>query len=165
MILRIGNNPALNRGGFTLIEVLLAVTLLALGSVSILRAYGTSTDAMERAQYDLDASLLLHTAMADFEETTLTQGDPVPGISSGAFPASGGKIEAAWAWRRQFQKLDIHPRKAKQLSASGEAGSVKEKEPDFDLNKLTLTVLNPGRIPVREVSLETFVRTESVKSS
>ena len=98
MTLRIGSddpssrceekNTLLVEKGFTLIEVLLAVSILAIGLVGILRAYATSTSAMEKSQYDMDAVFLLKTAMGQMEEKALTEGNIVPGVSDGVFASA-----------------------------------------------------------------------------
>jgi prepilin-type N-terminal cleavage/methylation domain-containing protein len=171
MILRIGKNrlPGARRG-FTLIEVLLAVSILSIGLVGVLRGYSTSTAAMERVQYDLDAGILLKTAMGELEEKAITQGTLEPGVSSGEFsPADeeslDRKYSAPWLWSRDLQKMDLPIKKGKQDAENKEAPSDAENGPDFYLSKLKLAVVNSGRSPLREISLETYVRTESVKSA
>lgn len=167
-------NPSplsLNPGkGFTLIEVLLAVSLLAVGLVGVLRAYATSTSVMEKVQYDMDAAILLKTVMEQVEEKAITQGDIVPGVSSGKFVLTDTerfdvKDPGRWSWSQSVEKMIFSSKKVKQDPDLQEIRSDAEKEADFYLNKLKLTVVNSERIPPREVSLETYVRTESVKSS
>ena len=152
--------------------MLVAVSILAVGLVGVLRAYATSTSAMERAQYDMNAVCLLKTAMGQIEEKAMTEGEIVPGTTNGAFaaPDEAGldrKYSDRWLWSQEVQKMDIPSKKVKHDSSGNEKKSVteKEKETDFFLNKLKLSVVNSARIPLKEVSLETYVRTESVKNS
>ena len=156
--------------GFTLIEVLVAVSILAIGLVGILRAYSTATTTMERAQYDMDAVYLLKIGMGQIEEKALTEGEIVPGVSSGEFTAAervplGLKRSGMWLWNKDLQKMDLPSKKSKQDLGNQKTGSDTEKKPEFCLNKLKFTVANPGRSPLREVSLETYVGTQSVKSA
>ena len=167
MISRIGSKK-----GFTLIEVLVAVSILAVGLVGVLRAYATSASVMERAQYDMDAVFLLKTAMGQIEEKAMTEKKMVPGTTNGAFATinEAGLDRTRsdrWLWSQEVQKMDLPSEKVKRDSLNNEKKSVmkKEKETDFFLNKLKLSIVNFSRTPLREVSLETYVRTESVKNS
>lgn len=168
MISRIGNEDQVS--GFTLIEVLLAVSILAIGLVGVLRVYATSTTAMEKAQYDMDSVFLLKTAMGQIEEKALTHGDIVPGVSEGEFTSNGEapldmKRSDRWLWSEEVQRMDLPTKKDKQVVEDKEKKPDAKKEPDFFLNKLKLTVVNSGRSPLREARLETYVGTESAKDS
>ena len=152
--------------------MLVAVSILAVGLVGVLRAYATSTSAMGKAQYDMDAVFLIKTAMGQIEEKAMTEGKMVPGTTNGAFAATNeadlGRVRSdRWLWSQEVEKMDLPSKKVKHDSSGNEKKSVegKKKETDFFLNKLKLSVVNSARIPLREVSLETYVRTESVKNS
>jgi len=154
--------------GFTLIEVLLAVSILAIGLVGVLRAYATSTTAMERIQYDMNAVVLLKIAMGQIEEKAIIQGDIVPGVLGGEFTAAEEagldvKNSGPWLWSRDVQKMDLPSPKVERDLEKKETKQAAEKKPEIFLNTLKLTVVNSGKSPLREVSLETYVRTESVK--
>ena len=179
MILRIGSkNQSLGSRvqgsspgkGFTLIEVLLAVSILTVGLVGVLRVYATSTNAMEKIQYDMDSVFLLKIAMGQIEEKAIIQGDIVPVVSSGEFTSAdeehlGMKRLGRWSWSESLQRVNLPSQKVKRDLANKDLKSDAKKENDFHLNKLKLTVMNFERIPPREVSLETYVRTESAKNS
>lgn len=156
--------------GFTFIEVLLAVSILAVGLVSVLRAYATSTNAMEKIQYDMDSVFLLKIAMGQIEEKAIIQGDIVPVISNGEFTSAdeehlGMKHLGGWSWSGSLQRVNLPSPKVKHDLANKDLKLDKKKKNDFYLNKLKLTAMNSERIPPREVSLETYVRTESAKNS
>ena len=74
--------------GFTLVEVLLAVTILAVGIIGVLRAYATSVNALEVSQENIDAVCLLKEKMAEIEQAGLEQGGIPQGVSSGEFEGS-----------------------------------------------------------------------------
>ncbi|MFH0986381.1 MAG: type II secretion system protein [Candidatus Omnitrophota bacterium] len=165
MTLRTGNKE-----GFTLLEVIVAVSILAIGLVGVLRAYATSASAMEKVQYEMDGVFLLKTAMGKIEEKAVTQGILLPGVSSGEFTSAeeeslGLKSAGLWRWSQEVQKMDLPTKKAKQDPANKETRPDEKKKPEFYLNKLKLAVVNSGRIPPREISLETYVGTDRAKSS
>ena len=166
MTLKIGSKDQ----GFTLIEVLLAVSILAIGLVGVLRAYATSANAMEKSEYDMDAVFFLKTAMAQIEEKALTEGNIPPGVSNGDFTSAGEKNfgkkrSTRWLWSQEVKKMDLPSKKVKHDPANKEVKPGEEKTSDFYLSKLKLTVADSARIPPRKVGLETYVRTESVKNA
>lgn len=154
--------------GFTLIEVLLTVSILAVGLVGVLRAYATSTNAMERSQYDLDAVFLLKEKMGQIEEKALIQGGMVPGFSKGEFVSIDdrplGRLRSdPWTWKAEVQKMDLPVKKNRPEASQTQTKTEAEKEkPDFNLDKLKLTVANSGRTPLREIIVETYVESEHV---
>ncbi len=162
--------PRYPKKGFTLIEVLLAVSILAIGLVGVLRAYSTSTMAMEKFQYDMDAVFLLKLAMGQIEEKAITQGEVAQGVSNGEFTSVeetnlGTKRSGRWFWSQEVQKMDLPSKKDKEALADKEIKPDKEEEPEFFLNKVRLAVANSGRSPLREVVLETYAGAESVEST
>ena len=102
MTLRIGNK------GLTLIEVLIAVSILGLGIVSVLRAYAGSIAALEAGQMTLDATGLAKQKMAEVEQM-IAQEEKNPTTSGeGVFdePFEG----YGWRWEREpsaTQGLDL----------------------------------------------------------
>lgn len=59
---------------FTLIEVLLAVVILAIGLVGVLRAYASLISASGRAYYYIDAVSLTKEKISDIEQKALEEG-------------------------------------------------------------------------------------------
>jgi len=92
MILRIGNKK-----GLTLIEVLLAVSILAIGIVGVLRAYATSVVTLEVGQYNIDAVGLLKQKMADIEQVVVEEGEIPQGSEQGTFESPAEDF--LWAWK------------------------------------------------------------------
>ena len=148
-ILRIGSERA-----FTLIEVLLTITILAVGMIGVLRAYSTMINAMEAAQYNIDAACLLKARMGEIEEGAITARGISPGENTGNL-TEGCDIKIDndypnnWQWTEKAEKADI-------------AAAKKEEGPEYYLNKMTLTVANPSRNPGRNVGIVTYMKSEIV---
>ena len=90
MILRTGNK------GLTLIEVLLAVSILAIGVISVLRAYANSLATLEAGQYTIEASGLLKQKMADIQQMILEEEEIVQKSDNGTFESPFE--EFLWQW-------------------------------------------------------------------
>lgn len=148
-ILKIGSKTA-----FTLIEVLLAVTILAIGMTGVIRAYFTMINAMETAQYSIDAACLMKVKMGEIEENAIMTGGTKTGSNTGNF-AGGGDMKAHidhpddWVWTENIVREAIAP-------------SASENKPDYYLNAVTLTVVNASRIPARKVDAATYMRSVAV---
>ena len=71
--------------GFTLVEVLLAVSILSIGIVGVLRGYATSINALGIAQESANAVCLLKEKMLEIEQIALEQKGIETGRSSGEF--------------------------------------------------------------------------------
>ncbi len=181
MTSKIGSRAFGARSGFTLIEVLMAVSILAIGTVGVLRAYSSAITAMEIAQYNADALCLLEGTMGDVRETSIAQKGTKAGTSSGEFASSGAvKIDTTrsgkWLWDKEISDTGLKveaPKEAASKTAEGEAASAsatdgktdseeKGKEgPVYSLNKVKITVANPERLrPSRKVSLVTYTESE-----
>lgn len=68
MILQIGNNK-----GLTLIEVMTAVVILAIGTMGVLQAYAGSISTLEIGQLNIEAVNLLKETLANVEQVILEQ--------------------------------------------------------------------------------------------
>ncbi len=79
MILKTGNK------GLTLIEVLLAVSILGMGITGVLRGFASSIVTLEVAQYNIDAVNLLKEKMADVEIMVREKEEISPASERGAF--------------------------------------------------------------------------------
>lgn len=71
--------------GLTLIEVLLAVSILAMGITGVLRGYASSIATLEVAQYNIDAVNLLKEKMADVEIMIREKEEISPASAQGVF--------------------------------------------------------------------------------
>ncbi len=89
MILKIKNR------GFSLVEVLLAMSILSFGLVGVLRAYEGSVEVLEAGQYTIDMSNLLRMKMAEVEQDIL-ENTKLTGASSGRF--KGTFADFKWRW-------------------------------------------------------------------
>ena len=130
MILRIGNNQ---HSGFTLVEIMLTITILTVGIIGILRAYATSINALEVSRDTIDAVCLLKEKMAEIEQTAIDEGGISPGSSSGRFEDE---------FENFLWKLEV------------KTGSIE------DLNEVTLVVSRVGQ--PRKFSLVTYAENKNV---
>lgn len=163
MISRIGNRVSGSRRGFTLLETLMAISILAVGTVSVLRAYSTSVSAIERAQYNIDAGCLLKSVMGLIEEKAITGKGTSPGESSGELNSSSGiKMDTTqsdkWEWSEEVKDAGLEIKKPKETPASGEKKPEKEV---YSLNEVKLTVVNHERSPSNKVSVITYMENSS----
>jgi len=92
MILRIKNNRDF---GFSLLEVLLAMSILSMGLVGVLRAYAGSIEVLEAGQYTIEMNNLLRIKMAEIEQDIL-ENEKLSGAASGKF--EGFFEDFQWRW-------------------------------------------------------------------
>lgn len=104
MILATGNRPRSNpylfkggQGGFTLIEVLVAILLLSVGLVWIVEGYGSILNATRKAQRMNDGGWVLHEKMAE-QELDIRVGRTFEGRLSGQ--------EGAWKWSTEVKQTE-----------------------------------------------------------
>lgn len=121
MMLRIGSR------GFTLIEVMLAVSILAIGIIGVLRAYSTAVNALGVGQENIDAVCLLKEKMSEIERLVLEGEGISPGTSSGRFE---GELES-FEWESVVKQSSVE-----------------------DLNEVVITVSNKAK--PRKFSLVTY---------
>jgi hypothetical protein len=120
---------------------------------------------MENAQYGIDAAYVLKTVMGDIEEKSITQKGTSPGAFSGEIllpsEVNNGKIRLdRWRWSENVQQTDLKVEVEKDDSTAEESA----KDAGYSLNEVNLTVVNPLRSPARNVSLVTYMESESVES-
>jgi prepilin-type N-terminal cleavage/methylation domain-containing protein len=89
--MRRGTYPLNPEKGFTLIEVMAAVVILAIGIVGVLQAYAGSITTLEVGQFNINAVSLLKEKMADIERILLEEEEPP---RSG----SGSTDDFFWEW-------------------------------------------------------------------
>ncbi len=85
--------------GLTLVEVLLAVSILSIGIVGVLRAYAGSVSVLEAGQYSIDAVNVLKQKMADVEQLIIDQTDGLPSSDEGTLDG--------FRWEWDIQSSDI----------------------------------------------------------
>ena len=100
--------PLSAQKGLTLIEVLLAVSILGLGIVGVLRGYASSIVTLETGQYNIDAVGLLKMKMAEVEIMVREKDGISPGSERGPFAAPYQNF--LWEW-------DIQPTEVEDLYA------------------------------------------------
>ena len=122
--------------GFTLVEVMLAVTILAFGIVGVLRGYTTSVGALEASQKAIEAVCSLKEKMADFEKEAIEEGGLLVGADSGELDTAYG---SGWRWESEVSALDFDIEELKDI-----------------LNQVKITVVNEQFKPVRRFSLVTY---------
>jgi len=90
-----------SKKGLTLIEVLIAVSILAIGIVGVLQAFAGSVAALEVGQYNVDAVNLMKQKIADVEQMLFEQGnDSVGGGDSGTLE------DFIWEWEIQPTEIE-----------------------------------------------------------
>ena len=90
--------------GFTLVEVLLAVSILSIGIVGVLRGYATSINALGIAQESANAVCLLKEKMLEIEQIALEQKGIETGRSSGEFKDDG---QEGYSWTLESKPAAI----------------------------------------------------------
>ena len=129
-----------SRGGFTLVEVVLAVAILAFGIVGVLRAYGTSVRVLSAEQDAVDEVFLLGQRMGEVELVSLTKDGLMPGTVSGVF--SSGFNGVGW-------RVEVVP----VMVISDESGVPEES----GFCRVTVTVLGREGDNSRKFSLSTYM--------
>jgi len=82
---RRGSVYRVQRGGFTLIEVLVSVVILSVGTVLVLRAFETYLAALDEARDGLRAAHLVQSRLTSLRAGQTGEEGPVDGDSSGSF--------------------------------------------------------------------------------
>ncbi|MFH0763892.1 MAG: prepilin-type N-terminal cleavage/methylation domain-containing protein [Candidatus Omnitrophota bacterium] len=124
------------RYGFTLVEAMVAVTILAFGTIGVLRAFAMAVTAVEAGQYSVDAMCLLRERMAGIEKDALEGTALTAGVYNGEFD---GK-DSGFKWQTVVQPLNFS-----------------NEEMDGLLDKVKVTVYNDNVKPPRRFSMETYV--------
>ncbi len=112
------------QGGFTLIEVMIALAILAIGLVALMRSSATNIYMAQRAQMLTAATNLARGKMYDLEERLLTDGyQELDIVEEGNFAEEGWP---AITWKAEIVKIELPDMATLQgLGAEGgEAGGV-----------------------------------------
>ena len=96
---------ARRQGGFTLIEVMIALAILAIGLVALMRSSATNISMAQRAQMLTAATNLARGKMYDLEERLLTDGyQELDILEEGDFAEEGWP---AITWKAEIVKIEL----------------------------------------------------------
>lgn len=135
MISETGNNS-----GFTLIEVMLTVSILALGLIGVLGAYKALLNAMQIGQYSIEVSCALKEKMSETEKESIEKLGVSPKYEQGLF----GENYPDFSWEEEIETTGL---------CKYEEGAA----PTNCLDKVKITVTNQRIRPVRRFSLVTYM--------
>jgi len=124
--------------GFTLIEVMIAVTILAIGMVAVLRGYAVSINTLEGYECSVDIYCLLKERLAGLEEKIIKEKGLLPETDTGKYRDRYDGFK----WKMQVTNMYIE--------------TVKEELRE-ELNKFEMTVFNDKRKPARKFSVTGYV--------
>jgi len=115
-------------GGFTLVEVLVALVVVALGMGALLTTISSSANAIARLR---DKSFAQWIALNQISLLRLSGQRPAEGVTTGEVDYAGGK----WRWRREVTDqgvagiLRVEVRAAPQVAGASDTGAGTEDEP------------------------------------
>ncbi len=92
--------PRTARHGFTLVEVLVALAIVAIGMAALLAALSSSADS---ASYQRDKTFAEWVALNRIEEVRLASKRPSKGESKGEVEMAGQK----WRWAEEVQETEV----------------------------------------------------------
>jgi len=142
MILEIGSRQG-TKSGFTLIEVMLAVTILGIGIIGVIRAYTTAIDGLKAAECGIEEACLLKEKMAEIKEEYIKN----PVISEGAESGEFVDEYADYRWEKDTAVAEF------------DIKDLKEPLKGF-LSRVKVTVANDLIIPHRRFSVTTYMESE-----
>ena len=124
-------------GGFTLIEVMLTVTVLAVAVVGILRGYAVSVNALEASQYSIDMTSVLKERLAALEEKDITEGP----LSAGAESGNAAGFYGVFSWEERIEPFIVRD--------------------EYYLNKVTVCVTSGKIKPSGAATLQTYMKSKN----
>ncbi|MBF0500189.1 MAG: prepilin-type N-terminal cleavage/methylation domain-containing protein [Candidatus Riflebacteria bacterium] len=106
--------PALLRKGFSLIEILIALAIMALMLIPLWNQFAQSTSIIRIGQHDLEVlniglSFTSQASLFDFERMTYLPKSPITQIGSGDIQLEGYRIHLP-SWNSQLMKLESEVR-------------------------------------------------------
>ncbi|MFA5143632.1 MAG: prepilin-type N-terminal cleavage/methylation domain-containing protein [Candidatus Omnitrophota bacterium] len=146
-ILRTG--AANNRYGFTLVEVLVAVTILAVGMVGVISAYISLMNGITASGFTVDSVYLLKDRMADIEKEAIENLGPSSGVRNGLF----GEDYPAYRWKTEVS--DVMKEADKSEKKAGVKGA--ENEIKETLCQISVVVSSGAAPSARNLSLYTYL--------
>ena len=153
MTLRTGSKRI---SGFTLIEVLTAVTILSIGIIGVIRAYVTLINGIEASRFTVETSYLLKEKIADVEKEAIENFGGAPGSKGGTF--SGDYV--SYRWQTETSDVKIEHAGAKE-KPKVEVKEKTKKGPPETLRKVHVLVMNNEPGSSRKLSLYTYMESPS----
>lgn len=129
-------------GAFTLIEVLLAVVIMAIGIVGVLGAYTVMIGGLEASRYTIEAASLLKQKLGEKEEAVIESSGIAEGTESGRF-----EDYENYRWMIESRASDAAIK------------DLKEELKDF-LYKVKIAVINDAVNPPRDFYLSTYMEND-----
>ena len=136
MTLKIGNR------GFTLIEIMITIVVLTIGTVGVLSAYMTLINAFELSRSSTDVYYLLKEKISDVEKDVAEKKEYLPGIYEGKFEDRGEDF----SWKLEVQDKDLGDEDLKNV-----------------LDEITVTVYDNRIKPQTAISLTTYVNNNALQ--
>jgi prepilin-type N-terminal cleavage/methylation domain-containing protein len=131
--------------GFTLIEVMITVTILAVGLIGVNRAYVSIVNALEVADYTIEMVSLLGERMFEVERRAIEEDNLLPGARNGRF--TGEYVD--FKWKEEIGEVDSSLEEDEETEESEDAA----KDLIMYLKKAKITVSNENVTPVRKFTL------------
>jgi len=146
-----GSKSGLFKAGFTLIEVMIAVTILAIGMVGVIRGYAAMVNALEVGDYSIETVCLLKERMFEAEREAIEEEYPFPAINTGKIDGEYGEYRWKTVIKLEDSSYD------EDLAALEEGTSSGGNELVMYLNEVRVTVSNEGVTPPRRFTLVSYV--------
>ena len=139
-----------NPSGFTMIEVMIAVVILAFGIMGIARSYAAMINTLEAAEYSLEAVCLLKERMFEAKVKAIEKGTLSPGVENGKFMGEYDNF----SWRTVVRMADSS---LKEPEYEEGAVTTTEKEIVMYLNEVSVTVSSLRARRLRSYGLVAYV--------
>lgn len=134
---------------FTLLEVMVAVVILATGMIGIIRAYAIMIDALEAADYSAESVCILKEKMFEAKKEAVEEGNLLTGEKEGNIKGEYGDF----AWKTVVTESDS----SLEAAGQGESGEGEEKDLIMYLKEVKVRVSTEEAKPVRNFTLVGYV--------
>ena len=140
-----------NKRSFTIIEVLVAVTILSVSMVGVIAAYVTLMNGINASTFTIEASNLLKTKMADIEKEAIENLGLPAGTKNGFF----GESAPGFRWEEETSEAKC------ESSAPQEASGEVKNAMKESLNLVRLSVIIGDPKYLKKSSVWTYFETYS----